>query len=405
MENLKNEVKNRYYRNDLDQTYENLVELIRISNRFKEEGYDRMICMIDLRKRTPEELKRLTDYLIEAGAKMEKEYCRADIYSQNYIQDYATNINGYYNAVRTAFEKSRSHVSPLKTLMQKGRYGNHPTPIECEIHNIQPKELIDCSVMGNASFEYAMFPIEEQPIEVQQLYEQLKLFFEKMEKCLTLCLNMIEKEKYVKSSIAESYERLEYQRKRDWNKQKDVVYLITESTINYLKENNPLYKDRLNYASERDFAPYGYHKYNKTEKEHCDLIDLYEIQKKGYGSASELSLWDKQYEVIQKVRTVVKEFDNLLPPSFVPRDMGRYMYYFCHWALSSNIKGACLYFSQNYHGMYSDRIVKYGSVHSHATNFNEQFIDYRQFIERINYLTNGLSKKDWSKEFEIVLAN
>lgn len=404
MENFENEVRNRYYRNDLDQTYKNLVELIGISARFKEEGYDRMICMIDLRNRTPGEIKRLTEYLIEARAKMEKEYGRADIYSQNYIQDYATNINGYYDAVKTAFEKSRSHVSPFKTLMQKGRYGNYPTPIECEIHNIQPKELIESSVMGNAPFEYAMFPLEEQPKEVQQLYDQLKLFFEEMEKCLTLCLNMIEQENFVKGSPAESYERLECQRKKDWVKQKDTVYLITESTINYLKENNPLYKDRLNYASERDFAPYGYHKYNKTVKEHCDLIDLYDSQKKGLGTASELILWDNQYEVIQKVRIVVKEFDNLLPPSFAPRDMGRYMYYFCHWALSSNIKGACLYFAENYHGMYSNRIVKYGSVNSHASKFKEEFIDYRQFVDRINYLTIGLCKKDWAKEFEIALA-
>lgn len=403
--NFTAEIQKKYYLNDLDQTFENLVELLSVTKKFKEEGFDRMVSMVHLRKRTPDEICRLSNYLIEARAKMEKEYGRAEMYSQNYIQDYATNINGYYDSVKIAFEKSRSHVSPFKTLMQKGRYGNHPSPRECEIYNIQPKELIESSVMGNAPCELAMFPLEEQPKEVRNLYEQLKLFFDALEKCLNLCLSMIEKETQVKESPIDSYERLDFQRQKDWEKQKDVVYLISDATIDYLKDNNPIYQDRLKYASEQDFAPFGYHKYNQTEMQHFDLIDLYEIQKKGGYTGLELSLWNKQYDVIKKVRVIVKEFDNLLPPSFITRDIGRYMYYFCRWAKNNNIKGACEYFTQNYDGKYSKRLVKYESVHSHHRNFNDQHVDYRQFLERINYLTNGLSKKDWSKEFSIALAN
>lgn len=394
-------LKTMYFKNNLDMTKDTLVCILKITKNFELEGYDRMIAMLDLRNRREDEVMRLVNYLRDASTRMEEEYLRAEKYSVFYNKEYATDINGYYEIVHVAFSKIRSHMSTLKVVMLKGRKGNHPSEEDCRFYNIEPKDLLDCSVMGNAPITYSLFPLEEQPIVVQWLYEYLKRFIDAEKKCMELCVKMIDEETKLKNSPYESNMLLEKERQKAWKKLEDEILLFADAAIKSIKQSNPACQDRIKYASEKDFAPNGLHKYNKLALKHYFIVDLYESMQKGKHTQQELTIWYKQPEVIDDVRKVLSEFDNLLPEFFDQKKMGQYMYFFCKWAGGSSVKKVCEYFIQNYHGKY--KVVQYPAVNNHAKTFNEEAVEYREFICKISYLISKPSKTDWDNELSILL--
>lgn len=396
----KDNIVQRYSQNTLDETRETLVNVLRITSQFKDYGYDRLLAMLDLRQRKESEILNLIKYLYDALGKMKSELIRAEVYKESYNKEYATEINGYYQELHEVFKKIRSHMSPFKTLMQKGQKGIHSYIADCEKYGVEPKSMMDTSVMGNAPFTYALFPIAEQPACIQQLYHILESFFEAIQKCMELCIEMINEETNIRKDPSRSYALFNEAREKAWKDILDEVLLITDSTIDTLKRINPVYQDSLKFSSERDFAPNGFHVYTKIALRHYNEIKCYEAQQKGY-TGLELAIWDDQLDVIDNVRMVVKEFDNLLPESFEQRNMGQYMYYFCQWACAKKTKKVCEYFIQNYKGKYKPS--QYPAVNNHHKTFNEKAIEYRKFIENISFLTTSHVKTDWKKELSILL--
>lgn len=395
-------IEDRYYCDDLDETRETLIALLRISKHFTDYGYDRLMAMLDLRKRSEEEIENLSKYLIEATAKMETEYLRATKYSVTYNEKYATDINGYYSKIHKVFTKVRSHMSPIRNLLKKGRPNKRPSQEDIKRFDISKKELIGSSVMGEASFEYQMFPIEEQPKIVQNLYEIYSRFIDAEGKCMELCIEMLDREEAIGNSEVESNALLEKDRKKWLHQLKDDVLLLNDDIISQLKAINPVYQERQKYASEKAFAPKGFHKFNTVSVRHYFLIDAYECLKSKY-EMCELAIWGKQHDVIDKVRKVVSEFDNLLPEYFKKSMMGQYIYFFCHWASNGEVKEVYNYFAHHYQGKY--KIVGYAAVNNHCKTFNGNSVEYKRFINGINYLTTETIKIDLKQELSILLGS
>lgn len=397
-------IKKSYHQNDLDKTYETLVEIYKLTDVFKTEGEQRLLCMLDLRQRKPDEVIHLTNYLMNAQAKMSIEFVRAKAYAEWYHTKYATDINGYYGLVLDMFKKLRSHLSPFKILMKKGRYHNRPSEADCECFDIQQKSMIEGSVMGSAPYQLSAFPKEEQPVEVQNLIDVYTQYYTALHDGILLCMQMLDIEEKMHKDENTTYHMLITERNETWDILRNDRAFYNPTTIEQLKAVNPAYQDRMKYASERDFAPHGYHQYNKTDMRHYYQIIYFEAMNSEY-EPLEHTIWGDDHDTIKKVRQVVKEFDNLLPDSFDKKDLGLYLFYFCKWASNSNIKKIHEYFTLHYCGRYKDELPKYAAVQHHSKNFNENNIKHKDFINSINLLISPSSKKDWRKEFNAILAS
>lgn len=401
---IKDSIQKSYHQNDLDKTFETLVDVHKLTVNFKKEGEQRLLCMLDLRQRKPDEIIRLTNYLWNALAKMSIEFVRAKGYAEWYHQKYATDINGYYGLVIEMFKKLRSHLSPFKSLLKKGRYHNRPSEADCENFDIQQKTMIEGSVMGSAPFQLSAFPIEEQPFEVQKLIEVYSEYYTALGDGISLCLEMLDLDEKRHKDVNTTYYMLETERNETWDILRKDHVLYNPSAIERLKAENPAYQDRMKYASEKDFAPHGYHRYNKTVMRHYYQIIYFETMNSEYEPLERIT-WGDDYETIKNVRLVVQNFDNLLPDCFEKSDLGLYLFYFCKWACGNNIKKAHEYFTSHYNGRYKNELPKYPAVSHHNKNFNENNIKHKDFLNSINILISPTSKKDWRKEFNAILAS
>lgn len=400
--NIKDNIESNYNKYHLDATYQTLTELLQIINKFKTEGSARLQAFITMRKRNEGEILRLTGYLRDARAKMATEYDRADKYSRTYNKQFYNNIGDYYHVLSDALSKMRSHLSAMNTVLRRGCYRKVNNTNYLFRTNTNPKSLINDSVIGNATFSYSVFPMEEEPDCVQNLFEHLKAFYLDEKKCLELCIQIIEQEKELRKKPEYCLMLLNEDRNRAWKKLENQIYLITDEVIAMLKETNNVYIERSKYVLDKDFATSGFHKYTECEMDHFHLLTFCIAQHENGFTEEELSLWKTQFDTIEKVRLVIAEFDNLLPDDFNQQDMGRYIFYFCKWAFPSNIKKVHQYFMNTYKGQH--KVTKYSSVSSHSSTFSEVKVEYRSFLNNINRLLTMNGKIDWRKEFEIVLS-
>lgn len=398
---LKEIIKAKYNPYQLEVSYQTLLELLKIISNFKSEGSARLQAFVTMRKRNESEIQRLTSYLRDARAKMETEYERAYKYSLSYNKQFFNNIGDYYQVLTNALSKMRSHLSAMKTLLRRGCYQKSISNRNFHTPNTNPTSLIKNSVLGNATFCYSIFPMQEEPDVVKELFEQLKCFYYEEKKCLELCIKTIEQEKELRKRPEYCLMLLNEDRNRAWKKIENQIYLITDDVIKILKETNNVYIERNRFAQEEDFASFALHIFTECEMDHYHMINYCIGQNLGI-SDLELSIWKTQFETIDKVRLVVAEFDNLLPEDFKKSDMGRFIYYFCKWAFSSNIKKAHEYFTSNYKGKY--KVTKYSSVSSHSESFSEEKVEYKFFINNISKLLSLNNKIDQREELEIVLS-
>lgn len=400
---IRQEIERCYVQKKLEVSYKTMVEIMDLIQHFHEEGEARLQEFVHMRKRSKDEINRLSDYLYDSRTKMEREYDRALKNSVGYNEKYPNNIGNYFGDISCMLSYLRSHMSALKNILRRAC----PTPRLPDSYymraDISPKPLIQNSIMGRAPYCNPIFPMEEEADEVQCLFEQIKAFYAAEKKCMDLCAKILKSEKEKSQDPEYCFMLLNDERHKAWQKMEDEICLISEDAINTIKETNPAYRDRCNYASEREFAPFGFHRYNDSIMKHLHLLDYYVSRLKKDYTPLELSLWGNQYDVIDNVRKVVADFDNLLPEHFSTKDVGRYLYYFCNWAMPRNKKKVHQYFVETYKGEY--KTVNYGAVMHHKDTFNSDHVEHRIFISNIANLISLNGKKDWKKEFENRLAN
>ena len=115
----KEELTRAYYYTDIEPTLDNLHEIIRICETFSNEGGDRLMCAMSMRKWDIDEIERLTVYIVQSRQKMETELTRLRKYKEDFNDMFATDHNNYYNSVADLLSHIRSHTSPLKNILKK----------------------------------------------------------------------------------------------------------------------------------------------------------------------------------------------------------------------------------------------------------------------------------------------
>jgi hypothetical protein len=64
--------------------------------------------------------------------------------------------------------------------------------------------------------------------------------------------------------------------------------------------------------------------------------------------------------------------------------MGKFQYYFCKWALPSNISNATKYFIKHYNGKW--KVSKYAAVNSHGKDYDHNSAEVKEFHTAIETL-------------------
>ena len=389
----KEEIKSKYYYNNIEPTKQRLNDILGICITFQEEGQDRLIYAFGINLMSAGDVERLTNFISEACCKMEQELRRAQRLSDKMVHAYefATDCNDYFNVVAEVLKNIRSHMSPLKKLLERTSPNNHPNKNECKQFGIESKSVVNESVLnGNVCYQKDLFGLDSFPPEVRGLYNELLKFFKMEEECMQLCLANIELESQIRKDpkITNAIWKKYFQKALE--KLSSAIMLISDDTLEMLKSICPAYESYINCPSEELFSQDNYHKRNTYEADHLCLILRYTSYKKY--TDEELALWGDDSATIDKARIVVANFDSLLPEDFTQKDMGRFQFMFCNLFQPNNIKKANMYFRNHYNGEYKK--TKEAAVNKHRRSYDGNSTEVKEFKSRIASLLDAKSRNE-----------
>lgn len=386
MVNKQEEIRQAYYYTDIEPTLENLHDIIRICEIFIKEGGDRLMCAMDMRKWDIDEIERLVVYIVQSRQKMETELNRLKKYQYDFNDMFATDHNDYYNSVAIMLRHIRSHTSPLKNLLKKTCSRKHPNQKACQRHNIKPKSVRKESVLASKTYQRPIFSIDDPatPEQVSGLFRELKKFFADEKECMEICVKVLNEEAEIRKDPVKSKYVLDKYRRKAFEKLRGQIMLISDDMIDALKDITPAYKRFKAFATDEAFAQEEFHKHNITDMDHFCLIELAVAKHKSRLDNDELANWGDNPAWVKRIKYVIKHFDELLPKNFSHKMMGKFQYYFCKWALPSNISNATKYFIKHYNGKW--KVSKYAAVNSHGKDYDQhsaEVIDFHSAIETL----------------------
>lgn len=390
----KEEIKRAYLRNDFDPVIENLEKVISICDQFKKSGGDRLQYAFEVKSWNLEQVNKLLELIMDARQKMEKELARIKKFETDFISTFATDYNGYFNNVEIVLTRMRSHTSPLKTILKKTCSSKKPRNFELELFNIEPKPVVDASVLATPEYQTSCIDIDDPsiPSPIRDLYHELISFFENQKEAFVICMRILKQVEEVKRDPIKSKYYLDNYRQKTWARIKNTVMLISEDTIEMLIKINPIYQRYQTRSSEEAFAQSEYHNVNTAEMDHFCLIEKLVAQKKYGLEKDEIANWGNRPELVKKIKYVSNHFDEVLPSNFGQKSMGKYQYYFCKWALPGNIKACNKYFCKHYHGKW--RPSGYAAVNSHSTDYVKRENEISNFREAIKGLLERANMPD-----------
>lgn len=383
-----NAIKESYYYTDIEPTLDNLNKIINICDTFKKEGGDRLMYALDMRRWDLEEIERLTVYIVNSRQKMETELIRLKRYKKDFNDVFATDHNDYFDSVAIILRHIRSHTSPLKNLLKKTCSHRHPNKRDCQRYNIKSKSVKEASVLAAGSYQKPLFNIDDpsNPPQVSSLFHEIYVFFENEKECMNICVEMLKEEALIRKDPVRSKTILDHYRRKSFEKMRNQIMLITDDSINLLKEINPAYQRYLCFASDEAFAQEEFHKHNVADMDHFCLIEMAVAKQENQLDNDELANWGNNPEQVRRIKYVIKHFDELLPNNFTHKMMGRFQYYFCKWALPGNISNATKYFAKHYDGKW--KVSKYGAVNTHNKEYDPHSTEVTNFISAIQTLLN-----------------
>lgn len=397
-------IKNYHYL-ELKKEPEIFSDIKNLCDSFKKDGEARFLSTMEVYKHKPIGIRNLKTSIDVIIVKMNAEYKEAEKNFEPFILSFGTPCNNYYESFLFVLDNIKDSMSGLNTILLKTQSPTKFKPWDIQRLDIKPKTLIENSPLGAPACQKHMFPISEESEELQEFYKSFTAFFDILEKLITLCKSVLEREKATKQNRDACYDSLLRSRQRAFEKALYMFNIImNKETIEILKKFNPAYLERLKYNSDIEFAQAAYHQFHEGTLDHFHLIEYYDMQVQIYSQYSEFELeaWEEPEE-IEKKRNVVKEFDNLLPSYFTETQMGQYVAYFCKWAYETDIKNVHQFFKKNYTGKY--KVTGYSSVCEHIKKINTQSVEYRQFVDRIGYLTSKPINLSESTGFSTGLIN
>ena len=181
------EIQKSYYYKDFDPTLDNLNKVMKIIENYGEHGAQQLMYALQMNHIDINEIDRLSIYIVDARERLEKELKRVKQFEKTFNQEFATDHNGYYNAVAELLRKMRSHMSVLKMVLSKTCPRKHPNKNVCHKYNIPSKSIYDKSMLALTDYQEDAFGLHSYPDEVNGLHTELQKLFNAENECFTIC--------------------------------------------------------------------------------------------------------------------------------------------------------------------------------------------------------------------------
>lgn len=382
------EIQKSYYYKDFDPTLDNLNKVMKIIENYGDHGAQRLMYALQMNHIDIEEIDRLSIYIVDARERLEKELKRVKQFEKTFNQEFATDHNGYYNAVAELLRKMRSHMSVLKMVLSKTCPRKHPNKNVCHKYNIPSKSIYDKSMLAFTDYQEDAFGLPSYPDEVNGLHTELLKLFNAENECFTICHNIIEEEEEIRKDPHWAKCLLDKYRNKAYKRLRSSIMLVSKEAIETLKTITPSYLSYQQASSEENFAANDFHEHNVIDMDHFCLIEL--MEKDNEFTDEEYALFGKAPETIRKVKKAIACFDDCLPDDFTKKKLGEYQYMFCKWAMPNNIKGMNEYLMKHYTGKYQLR--KYGGVNKHSSKYDKNSPEVTVFYSRIDAHLNPQSQ-------------
>ena len=104
------EIQKSYYYKDFDPTLDNLNKVMKIIENYGDNGAQQLMYALQMNNIDIDEIDRLSIYIVDARERLEKELKRVKQFEKTFNQEFATDHNGYYNAVAELLRKRKFNI-------------------------------------------------------------------------------------------------------------------------------------------------------------------------------------------------------------------------------------------------------------------------------------------------------
>ena len=156
---------------------------------------ERFIEGIRYRLRDAYEIGQVTEHLMSFQCRLNMEYRALTRFSENFIRLFATPNNKCFDTAQTLFNRIRSTLARVKDVFKEmTAIDRTQLPAGMEAPSVFEK-----SALASDSTQLELFGLDSFPQEARDLYSVIDTLFTTASMALTLCHQMIEKEKEVRN--------------------------------------------------------------------------------------------------------------------------------------------------------------------------------------------------------------
>ena len=283
----------------------------------------------------------LDSQVLDAVSRLQEQKLDLLSFSQDFNNQFVTRRNHCFSSAHQLLHKIHSGTSQVQ------RVFTHFTPnSSAAIPRHTPATYVKPSIyerspLSMESYMPSLWSIESYPEEVQQLFNDLKRFFTLLKDALTLCVEVMRKEEYIRRDPNQCCALYRSFKDDNYHRVKRILKSINIYTDQFSPFLNPAIDLRQASDSEEEFSQKGFH--NLEFDDVCSLAtkELVEEEQRGIYTAEELQLFAEDREKITAVRYIITHFDEYLPANprrkTVPADYVACLMGWCEIPIKKNL--------------------------------------------------------------------
>lgn len=294
----------------------------------------------------------LDSQVLDAVSRLQEQKLDLLSFSQDFNNQFVTRRNHCFSSAHQLLHKIHSGTSQVQ------RVFTHFTPnSSAAIPRHTPATYVKPSIyerspLSMESYMPSLWSIESYPEEVQQLFNDLKRFFTLLKDALTLCVEVMRKEEYIRRDPNQCCALYRSFKDDNYHRVKRILKSINIYTDQFSPFLNPAIDLRQSSATEEEFSQKGFHKLDYEDVCTLTVKELVEEAQRGEFSEKELNLFAANRPLIRRLHTIIADFDSLLDEKAASHKKlpAKYIACLLLWAQPKEEKAFVEFFKDNYQG-------------------------------------------------------
>ena len=321
-----------------------LLEIIDMLEQFEK---DKFIAGLQMRHYSQFQIEQTLDMVRSYQARMNIEARALVNFSENFIQQFATDNNKCFKEAQRYFNRIRSTLCALKKVFQMTcRKSMAQLP-----EGTENPSVFERSPLGKGAYLLDMYGLASYNDVVQQLYHEMETLLTGATATLALCHQMIENEEMIRedSELLKSIYQNSCQQLmgsvREYADMMEAPEHLPETELN---------KRRRKARSMDDFLRAEYHNVATQEFKKFVWLEAVRQGRNNGLTEEETFLWPNNHEKVQAVRWAIENFDMMDVEGQLGKLDSVSMVYFLKWCGVERVKEKRLYqyFCDTYKGKF-----------------------------------------------------